>query len=324
MLSFDKVKAAARQETEDSAYQDSVRAAMVWAKPKRSKGTCKDKLAVVALGSTSSGKTTTTSYALRNTTTDTPGVVLTQNEWPSTAYFKAIDGGIMREVSQRWATVRQHIWNEGFKGCKDLYGAFKSSQTRLKDTLFEELLRGGENVVLVDTGVSSMAPGKGWKALDSQISKLLSAGYKLSIVTINRDYDLVQKAGTRRGEAEGKKFSTLKFLGLFNTWEMAYEKARDVINTFSAELCRRNQHATLFIVDNNVFKRPPAAKIHSAVTTRDKGLARTITGAGAAFKACELRKVNVAFPTGGNTKRKRAEFTIHLEPESSSLTAAAL
>ena len=37
-----------------------------------------------------------------------------------------------------------------------------------------------------------------------------------------------------------------------------------------------------------------AAKIHSAVTTRDKGLARTITGAGAAFKACELRKVNVA------------------------------
>ena len=102
--------------------------------------------------------------------------------------FLSIDGGIMRETSKTWNTMkelpRQVRGDYRYKGVSDLFsGYFKPTISGMKKKVFKYCVKSGKNIIVPETGASPLpgVPGK----VKSMLKLLKKYNYRVVMTAVS-------------------------------------------------------------------------------------------------------------------------------------------
>lgn len=135
---------------------------------------------IIVLGPSAVGKTFSTKNAL--------ATVLEKNGWMSDMMFLSIDGGIMRDVSKTWNTMKalpsQVRGDFRYKGVSDLFSSyFKSYCSSTKKKLFRYCVKTGKNIIVPETAATPL-PGMPSKVKD-MLKLLKKYGYRVVMTAVS-------------------------------------------------------------------------------------------------------------------------------------------
>ena len=197
--------------------------------------TIKGRHAILVLGPSAVGKTFSTKNAL--------ATVLERNGWMSDMMFLSIDGGIMRETSKTWNTMkelpRQVRGDYRYKGVSDLFsGYFKPTISGMKKKVFKYCVKSGKNIIVPETGASPLpgVPGK----VKSMLKLLKKYDYRVVMTAVSGSRERCRLNGTSREVKEGKKYNGM-------TWKWASDKVTKCFN-YARSIGYTKE--TFFITDN--------------------------------------------------------------------------
>eukprot|EP00939_MAST-03C_sp_MAST-3C-sp1_P001899 g1899.t1 len=193
------------------------------------------KHAIFVLGPSAVGKTFSTKNALSS--------VLEKNGWMSDMMFLSIDGGIMRDVSHTWNTMKElpHQVRGDYRylGVSDLFTSyFKSTISRTKKKLFKYCVKNGKNIIIPETAATPL-PGVPSKVRD-MLNLLRANDYRVVMTAVSGSRGRCNKNGKSREIQEGKKYGDL-------SWKWASDKVTKCFN-YARSLGYTKE--TFFVTDN--------------------------------------------------------------------------